>query len=76
VTDTPLLDAQAEDDDDFEKAMYAAKGGYAPVEAAAGAQEREKVEREYLTMSWWLLNVGWKEVGERVEAAVKEVLGP
>ena len=75
VTDTPLLDAQAESDDDFEKALYAAKGGYAPVEQGS-EREREKTEREYLTMSWWLLNVGWKQVGEKVEAAVNEVLGP
>lgn len=44
--------------------------------------EREFVEidREtemvYLTFSWWLMNVGWKEIGERVSMAVEEVLGP
>ena len=30
-------------------------------------------ERQYLTLSWWLINVGWKEVGERVRAAVEDV---
>jgi peroxin-3 len=31
-------------------------------------------EMKYLTMSWWLLHVGWKDVGERVRRAVEEVL--
>jgi hypothetical protein len=30
-------------------------------------------EMKYLTMSWWLLHVGWKDVGERVRRAVEEV---
>ena len=28
---------------------------------------------KYLTLSWWLLHVGWKDVGERVRRAVEEV---
>ena len=33
----------------------------------------EETERKYLTLSWWLLHVGWKDVGERVRRAVEEV---
>ena len=33
----------------------------------------EDTERKYLTLSWWILNVGWKDVGERVRRAVEEV---
>ncbi|XXG96450.1 hypothetical protein Hte_002733 [Hypoxylon texense] len=31
--------------------------------------------RKYLTYSWWLLNRGWVEIMENVEAAVREVFG-
>ncbi len=31
------------------------------------------VENKYLTLSWWLLHVGWKDVGERVRRGVEEV---
>ncbi|KAF8889722.1 Peroxin-3-domain-containing protein [Gymnopilus junonius] len=33
----------------------------------------EDLENKYLTMSWWLLHVGWKDVGERVRRGVEEV---
>ncbi|KAF6757934.1 Peroxin-3-domain-containing protein [Ephemerocybe angulata] len=33
----------------------------------------EETENKYLTMSWWLLHVGWKDVGERVRRGVEEV---
>jgi hypothetical protein len=33
----------------------------------------EEVESKYLTMSWWLLHVGRKDVGERVRRGVEEV---
>ena len=33
----------------------------------------EETESKYLTMSWWLLHVGWKDVGERVRRGVEEV---
>ena len=33
----------------------------------------EATEQKYLTLTWWLLNVGWKDVGERVRRAVEEV---
>ncbi|KAI0030153.1 Peroxin-3 [Vararia minispora EC-137] len=32
-----------------------------------------QTERKYLTLSWWILNVGWKDVGERVRRGVDEV---
>jgi len=38
---------------------------------------REGVDAEtaskFLTLSWWILNVGWKDVGERVRRGVEEV---
>ncbi|KAH8895065.1 Peroxin-3 [Thozetella sp. PMI_491] len=33
------------------------------------------INRKYLTFSWWLLNRGWIDVSQRVEAAVREVFG-
>jgi len=33
----------------------------------------EETENKYLTLSWWLLHVGWKDVGERVRRGVEEV---
>ncbi len=33
----------------------------------------DELENKYLTMSWWLLHVGWKDVGERVRRAAEEV---
>lgn len=35
----------------------------------------EQVERHYLTLSWYLVNVGWKECVNRVQKAVEEVVG-
>ena len=33
----------------------------------------EETERKFLTLSWWTLHVGWKDVGERVRRGVEEV---
>jgi peroxin-3 len=33
----------------------------------------EENERKYLTLSWWICNIGWKDVGERVRRGVEEV---
>ena len=33
----------------------------------------ESTERKYLTLSWYIMNLGWKDVGERVSRAVEEV---
>ncbi|WVQ71127.1 hypothetical protein IAR50_000652 [Cryptococcus sp. DSM 104548] len=38
-------------------------------------QEEEDAERVFLTYSWWILNVGWKGVAERVGEAVQKVFG-
>lgn len=32
----------------------------------------DDVENKYLTLSWWLLHVGWKDVSERVRRGVEE----
>lgn len=32
----------------------------------------EEVESRFLTMSWWILHVGWKGVAERVRRGVEE----
>ncbi|KAG6865689.1 hypothetical protein C0991_000303 [Blastosporella zonata] len=32
----------------------------------------EDVENKFLTMSWWILHVGWKDVSERVRRGVEE----
>ena len=33
----------------------------------------EQVEVKYLTLSWWILHVGWKDIAERVRRGVEEV---
>ena len=33
----------------------------------------EDVESRFLTLSWWMLHVGWKDIGERVRRGVEEV---
>ncbi|KAI5829366.1 hypothetical protein K523DRAFT_416812 [Schizophyllum commune Tattone D] len=33
----------------------------------------EEAESMFLTMAWWILHVGWKDVGERVRRGVEEV---
>ena len=35
-----------------------------------------ETNRKFLTFSWWLLHRGWRDIMERVEAAVKEDFGP
>lgn len=32
-----------------------------------------ETESKFLTLSWWILNVGWKDVSERVRRGVEEV---
>jgi len=34
----------------------------------------EDIERKYLTLSWWLLHIGWRDVASRVRNAVEDVL--
>ena len=38
-----------------------------------GAGRTGGTERKYLTLSWWLLHVGWREIGDRVRTAVEDV---
>jgi peroxin-3 len=33
----------------------------------------ELEEARFLTMSWWILHVGWKDIAERVRKGVEEV---
>ena len=33
----------------------------------------EETEQKYLTLSWWICNIGWRDVGERVRRGVEEV---
>lgn len=40
----------------------------------SGEDVDEDVERKYLTLSWWLLHIGWRDVAARVRPAVEEVL--
>ncbi|KAJ3167135.1 peroxin [Geranomyces variabilis] len=35
----------------------------------------DETERKYLTFSWYVLNVGWKQCVKKVQAAVDEVVG-
>lgn len=54
------------DDDDREVGVSAEKGIWL-------SEIGEELESKYLTMSWWLLHVGWKDIGERVRRAAEEV---
>ncbi|KAF7315851.1 hypothetical protein MIND_00101600 [Mycena indigotica] len=36
-------------------------------------EEDEIASAKYLTLTWWILHVGWKDVGERVRRGVEEV---
>ena len=38
-----------------------------------GAGRTGITERKYLTLSWWLLHVGWRDIGDRVRASVEAV---
>ncbi|GAA5916335.1 hypothetical protein JCM6882_001085 [Rhodosporidiobolus microsporus] len=66
------------DDVDLEKALLQAREVplTAKEKAAQREEERQDVERKYLTFSWWLLHEGWRVVEQRVRGAVEEVLGP
>ncbi|KAG8835830.1 peroxin [Serendipita sp. 399] len=34
----------------------------------------EDIERKYLTLCWWLLHIGWRDIASRVRTAVEEAL--
>jgi peroxin-3 len=38
-----------------------------------GEEISEQIEVKYLTLSWWILHVGWKDIAERVRRGVEEV---
>jgi hypothetical protein len=46
--------------------------GEAEARVEGGEPMSEEVESRFLTMSWWILHVGWKGVGERVRRGVEE----
>ena len=46
--------------------------GEAEARVEGGEPISEEVESRFLTMSWWILHVGWKGVGERVRRGVEE----
>jgi peroxin-3 len=52
-------------------------GNLLDLENLAGDDEveqiNEQIEIKYLTLSWWILHVGWKDVAERVRRGVEEV---
>ncbi|KAJ7497767.1 Peroxin-3 [Mycena latifolia] len=59
-------------DDAAEEADFAA--GFGWEENPEDAEEEEEIaSAKYLTMTWWILHVGWKDVGERVRRGVEEV---
>jgi peroxin-3 len=45
---------------------------YSQDDIYSASSVQEETERKFLTLSWWLLHVGWKDVGERVRRAVEE----
>ena len=61
----------ASTDDDLEMAALAQE-----IDVAQREGGQAEVERLYLSVSWWLLHEGAREVGERVRGAVEEVVGP
>lgn len=38
-----------------------------------GTTRTSGTERKYLTLSWWLVHVGWRQIGDRARAAVESV---
>ncbi|KAJ6594399.1 Peroxin-3 [Mycena capillaripes] len=59
-------------DDAEEEGDYAAGFGW-PEQDEDAEEEEEVAAAKYLTMTWWILHVGWKDVGERVRRGVEEV---
>jgi peroxin-3 len=65
-----------DENDDVEEAWPMNENGTGSVRSPSAVwlgEISEEVESKYLTMSWWLLHVGWKDVGERVRRGVEEV---
>ncbi|KAJ6498834.1 Peroxin-3 [Mycena sanguinolenta] len=66
------IDSLLGDDAAEEAADFAAGFGW-PEHDEDGEEEEEVASAKYLTMTWWILHVGWKDVGERVRRGVEEV---
>ncbi|KAJ7141304.1 Peroxin-3 [Mycena epipterygia] len=62
-----LLGEDAEEEGD-----YAAGFGWQGNDEDAEGEE-DVASAKYLTMTWWIMHVGWKDVGERVRRGVEEV---
>ncbi|KAJ7045987.1 Peroxin-3 [Mycena alexandri] len=61
-------------DDAEEEGDFAAGFGWGEQHDDGGGEEEEEIAAaKYLTMTWWILHVGWKDVGERVRRGVEEV---
>ncbi|SCV72447.1 BQ2448_3984 [Microbotryum intermedium] len=58
-------------DRDLEMALYDEKA-----QASDHVGVSKDTERKYLTFNWWLLHEGWRLIGNRVQRAVEEVVGP
>ncbi|PCH36826.1 hypothetical protein WOLCODRAFT_140595 [Wolfiporia cocos MD-104 SS10] len=61
--------------EDIESLLWPAELPYhsAQSDIRALADISEETERKYLTLTWWMLHVGWKDVGERVRKGVEDV---
>lgn len=59
-------------DDAEEEGDYAAGFGWEGNDEDAEGEE-DVASAKYLTMTWWIMHVGWKDVGERVRRGVEEV---
>jgi len=60
----------------FNASVYSVFWGDSSLEEAEPELDEsidDETEQKYLTLSWWILHVGWKDVGERVRRAVEEV---
>jgi len=44
-----------------------------PIKAEDEEGVSDEIEIKYLSLSWWMSHVGWKDVGERVRRGVEEV---
>lgn len=65
--------ADADDDYGFPASGSRRKAKARPADHWIDEPISDETERMYLMLSWWILNVGWKDVGERVRRGVEEV---
>ena len=66
-----------ESSDRFSDSMIDGSEGMCSTHGLLGTEamgkDAEEMEMVYLTLSWWILHVGWKDIGERVRRGVEEV---